>query len=856
MTPERWAQIDQLYEAYLAQPPGDRTAFLDRACAGDDALRAELESLLAAEKKQPAFLETSFAGLPAPAGSSEPARQRVGPYRLIRLLGRGGMGTVYLAERADGQFRHIVALKLARHGLFSDDLLSRFTYERQILAALDHPNIAHLHDGGTTDDGRPYFAMEYVDGVPLTNYCDTHRLSTQQRLTLFRTVCRAVQYAHRNLVIHRDLKPSNILVTEEGTVKLLDFGIAKLLDDEVVEQTAPQTQTGMRLMTPEYASPEQIKGEAITTATDVYQLGVLLYELLTGRRPYRLSERVRHEIARVILEEEPTRPSTVVQRTEKIAQGQTVIQLTPYTVSQARSTNAQALRRRLSGDLDNIVLKALKKEPERRYASVEQLAEDVRRHLAGLPVLARGDTVRYRAAKFVRRHKVGVVMGAAFALVLLGFSIVTAVQSAQVRANAEEATLERDKAEQVVDFLVDLFESPDPSAAQGETITARDLLERGAARIEEELAEQPAVQAEMLEVLGRVHRNLGAHEDAEPLARRALDVRRTLYGPEHPEVIESIMTLAEVRRTQGDYDEADSLWREALTISRKALGDEHLLTAASLHGLGVLRGTYKEEQKGEAEAYLREALAIRRKVLGENHRDVTSTLIRLASLLRQQRKFDEAEPLLREALTIRRAQYGDEHIYTANSLAMLLTVKDDVDEAEPLYREALAIYRKQLDPDHPSIATILFNLGRALIFRRDFQGAEPVFREVLALRRTQFGDVHPRVASAVLQLGRVLHRLDRHEEAEPLLQEAVSIRQEVLGATSWQVGSAGMELGICLTAQARYEEAEERLEESIALLKAGRGPEDHLTHAAQDTLAYLYQVWGKPAPTAPQDADE
>ncbi|MGZ5003001.1 MAG: serine/threonine protein kinase, partial [Chthoniobacterales bacterium] len=406
---ERWARVKELFEAAVDLDPNQRTALLDKECGDDDALRSEIESLLKSDERTDGFIEQPAIAIPRdlfPNNVEEPfAGRQFGSYQIMREIGRGGLGAVYLAARADDEYRKQVAIKLVRRGLDTEDILRRFRNERQILAQLDHPNIARLIDGGTTDDGLPYFVMEYVNGQPINGYCDANALSTTERLTLFRKVCSAVTYAHQNLVIHRDLKPSNILVTQEGEPKLLDFGIAKLLSagDELFTQTIP----ALRVMTPEYASPEQIKGDKIMTTSDVYSLGVLLYELLTGQQPYRLKTRTPEQIARAITEQEPERPSTVLADNQ-----------------QSEIGNPKSLR----GDLDNIVLMAMRKEPARRYASVGQFSEDVRRHLTGLPVVARKDTVAYRTSKFVNRHRIGVAAAALVLLSLVGGIVATLIQ--------------------------------------------------------------------------------------------------------------------------------------------------------------------------------------------------------------------------------------------------------------------------------------------------------------------------------------------------------------------------------------------------------------------------------------------
>ena len=468
MTPERWQQVKCLLEAALERDPSERAALLDEACKADPALRREVESLIASHKQAGSFIESPALEAPTRILSDTEGQSTVSPlvgsYKVIREIGHGGMGTVYLAARADDQYKKLVAIKLVRRGMDTESILSRFRHERQILASLDHPNIARLLEGGTTN-GLPYFVMEHIEGQPIDEYCDSRKLTTIERLKLFRTVCSAVHYAHQNLVVHRDLKPRNILVTADGTPKLLDFGIAKLLKPEMYAQTIAPTETMIRPMTPDYASPEQVKGQPVTTASDIYSLGVLLYELLTGHRPYRITSYTPQELERVICDQEPERPSTAVNRTlaVKSADGATQKTISPETVSRNREGQPDKLQRRLRGDLDNIVLMALRKEPQRRYASAEQFSEDIRRHLEGLPVIARKDTFQYRASKFIRRNKIGVAVAVAFAVLMIGSIIAIALQSVR-------AARERDKAKQVSAFLTDIFKVSDPSEARGKTI--------------------------------------------------------------------------------------------------------------------------------------------------------------------------------------------------------------------------------------------------------------------------------------------------------------------------------------------------------------------------------------------------
>ncbi|MEK6300087.1 MAG: serine/threonine-protein kinase [Acidobacteriota bacterium] len=440
MKPDRWQQVEQIFQAALDQDPKERQAFLDRACAGDASLLSEVESLIKSHDEANSFIESPLledqTKILIDLPNQSVVNRLIGPYKIIREIGHGGMGTVFLAARADDQYRKAVAIKLIRRGMDTESILSRFRHERQILASLDHPNIARLLEGGTTEDGLPYFVMEYIEGQTIDQYCDSQKLATADRLKLFRTVCSALHYAHQNLVVHRDIKPSNILVTAGGVAKLLDFGIAKLLKPEMYAQTIAPTETMVRPMTPDYASPEQVRGQPITTATDVYSLGVLLYELLTGHRPYRIPTNAPHEIIRVVCEHIPERPSTAIGRTEKVQAADGTLQalLTPQTVSSTREGQPDKLRRKLEGDLDNIVLMAIRKEAQRRYATVEQFSEDIRRHLEGLPVIARKDTFTYRTGKFVKRHKAGVAMGAlVIAAILIGLA--ATIWQARVASN-------------------------------------------------------------------------------------------------------------------------------------------------------------------------------------------------------------------------------------------------------------------------------------------------------------------------------------------------------------------------------------------------------------------------------------
>jgi serine/threonine protein kinase len=560
-----WQDVKRKFLAALERPPEDRPAFLAEACGGNEALRQEVESLLAAHEHDDAFIDPPrFGALSGLLRDDLPedalVDRRIGAYQLQRLIASGGMGSVYLAARADGQFQAQVAIKLIKREVVSREAIRRFLHERQTLANLKHPNIARLYDGGVSEEGLPYQAMEYVDGQPIDEYCDQHRLSTTARLRLFQAVCAAVHYAHQHLIVHRDLKPSNILVTADGVPKLLDFGIAKVLDAQRGNVQTALTVTVQRAMTPEYASPEQIRGEPITTATDVYSLGVILYELLTGHRPYRVKSLLLYELERAICEEAPDKPSAAIHRTiaAPTEDASDTLTITSAAVSQTRDGQPAKLHRRLVGDVDAIVLMALHKDPRRRYASTEQLSEDIRRHLDGLPVLARKDTAGYRAATFVRRHKRGVVAAGAIAVSLLAGIVGTswaarvAIRARQrAEAEAENARVETRKAQRVTGFLQKVLTSADPSNL-GRNVSVLEVLDAAARNVAAEFGQDREVEAAIHSAIGMTYLSLGRFDDAESHARAALEIQSVIHGGDHADVALHLGNLAAVLHAKGN----------------------------------------------------------------------------------------------------------------------------------------------------------------------------------------------------------------------------------------------------------------------------------------------------------------
>ncbi len=665
---ERWARVGEILDAVLDAGTAEREQILDERCAGDAGLRAEVESLLRAEAVADARLEApalEWAGALADgcgfdAAAPEHVRgERIGPWRLVEEIGRGGMGTVWRAERADGAYEQPAALKLIRRGLDSDAILARFVGERSILARLQHPHIARLIDGGIAGDGRPYFAMELVEGEPITDWCDRRRLSVRDRIRLLLSAIDAVQYAHQQLVVHRDLKPSNILVTAAGEVKLLDFGIAKVLDASAGRaDAATMTQFGFRMLTPEYAAPEQLRGEAVTTATDVYALGVLLYELLTGLRPTaaRGQRGAAAEAPNEASVRAPTRPSTQVSD----------------AVARLRASTTPRLRRNLRGDLDTIVLRALHEEPERRYRTAEALRRDLLRHLAGRPVHARPDSRWYRLRKFVARHRTGVVAAALVAASLAAGLVATAWQARRAELRALEAGRQAQRAEEVKAFLITVFESGGPREWRGKEPTARELLDAGAKRVDEELAGNPELHAEMQAIIGELYFDQGRLDPAERLLRSSLEQRRELSGEDSESYADSLGKLADLLYVNGDWTQARQAQVQALRILRQRFG-EHPRTAAALASLSLTELALGNAV--EAIDLQRQALDIDRRALGPSHVRVADDMRILAALLVDRGGGAEAGPLFEQALAIYEKLYGVRSVRYAlglNAQAMFL----------------------------------------------------------------------------------------------------------------------------------------------------------------------------------------
>jgi serine/threonine protein kinase/tetratricopeptide (TPR) repeat protein len=854
---DRWTVVSPYLDRALDMPEAARDEWLAALREQEPGVAADLDLLLHERRTvlEEGFLEDiSF----EPPEEMSLVGHLVGAYRLIAPIGQGGMGSVWLGERADGRFEGRAAIKLLNLSLMGASPSrgeERFKREGSLLARLNHPNIARLIDAGVTASGQPYLVLEHVDGRPIDTYCDDHALGVDARIRLFLDVLGAVAHAHANLVVHRDVKPSNVLVSADGRVKLLDFGIAKLLQSD---EWGVLTRDGGGALTPEFAAPEQVTGREVTTATDVYSLGVLLYLLLGGQHPAGSGCRSPADLVKAIVDTDPPRLSdAVADLTPRFAHRRGLAGVRDETADPGepdapewltsnaarRATTPERLRRLLRGDLDTIVSTTLKKSAAERYSSVTALSDDLRRYLAHQPISARPDTFAYRMTKFVRRHA-GAVTATAGMVVLI--ACLVTFNAARLTAERDRAHIEAQKSAKVSELLTELLTGADPFRDRPEP-TVRDVLDAGAARVQRELASEPAILAEMLTAIGRVYQRLQLPDKARPLLEQALATGRSVRGPEHPRVAQTVNDLGVLKRMNGEAPASVAMLEEALAMRRRLLGAKHKDVAVTLSELGRSYGSLGDRDR--AESLAREALAMRRELLGEDHRETATSLGDLGLLLWQRADLAGAEPLLRQSFEISRRALGAAHpnVGTAQAnLGLVIADRGQYAAAEALFREALAVRSKALGPKNPDLAVTLNNLAYPLREQGKFDEAVAALDEALALTVPFKGDDSPPVAHYRANLGRVYLAKGDAVTAEPLFRRSLAARLHAYGDNDWRVGMSRSLLGAALTSLGRHEEAEQELLAARRLLKDVPGQQAREARATLTRLRALYDAWGRP----------
>ena len=765
----------------------------------------------------------------------------IGPYRLVQRIGVGGMGEVWRAEQTT-PFHRTVALKLIKAGMDTRAALARFESERQALALMEHPNIAMVFDAGATPEGRPYFVMECVPGLPITSYCDSHRLAIRDRLALFTQVCEGVQHAHQKAIIHRDLKPSNVLITEvdrKPVPKIIDFGLAKAAGPRLSQATL-YTEAGGVVGTPDYMSPEQADSRElnIDTRTDVYSLGVILYELLVGVLPYssRSGGAGTPSMLEKIRGEEPTLPSSKLKDMGESS----------HDSAAKRQEEPQSLRRHLRGELDWIAMKALEKERSRRYGSPSELSADIQRYLNNEPVLAGPPSTTYRAVKFIQRHRFGVGVAVAAVILLIAFAITMALQTRRIASERDRANREADVSERVTDFMTRMFKVSDPGQARGNSITAREILDKASNEIDPGLANDPQLQAHMMNVMGTVYENLGLFVQAELLFRRALEIRRQTLGDKNKDTLQSMYNLAEVLTWRGNAAEAEKLCRESFEARKRVLGPEHRDTLISMSWLAWI--LFIEGRYPEAEKLDRDTIEIARRVLGSQDNVTLSAMSRLGTVLSEEGKLPEAEAMLQKVLGDRRQTLGLDNpdtLASANNLANLLMNEGKNAESEKLDRDTLPIYRRVFGPDNAKTLMVVENLAIAVKNQGRYTEAEQLERDALEIERNKFGPDNRSTLITMSNLAETLIQEGQYSEAEQLLRQAIDGKRRTLSPEHRSVLTSMDSLGNVLKKEKRYANAEQTYRQVLDIRSHVLGADSPDTANSAYGLAGVLALEGK-----------
>lgn len=835
-----WTDIKSIFFKAIELDGKDRETYLNEVCKSPE-LKKEILTLIFAHDKSENFLEDSIIACePISDNSNLFIGKTFGKYKIEKLIARGGMGLVYIGVRND-EVKQKAAVKIINPGVASGTVIKRFQNERQTLANLNHPNISRLLDGGITDDGIQFLVMEYIDGIPIDEYCDKNKLNTKDRLNLFLKVAAVVQYAHQNLVVHRDLKPSNILITPDGEPKLLDFGIAKILSAEG-ERFETVTQRGMWNLTPEYASPEQIFGNTITTSSDVYSLGIVLYKLLTGHNPYKMQSVFHSDISKIITQSEPAKPSEIIYKTIVNESEEDKSEINPHTISITREGSVDKLHKKLIGDVDNIISMAIRKEPERRYSSVDHFADDIKRYLNDKPVNAHQDSLSYRSKKFIKRNK-NFLIPAAIIFIIINLGLAGVLWQGYIAAKERDiAKLEADKSNRIKAFLLDMISSPDP-LKDGSEVKVIEVIQKASNKLSIELTDHPQIEAEIRTMLGNTYQNLGIYDSAQSEILKADQIIRKLYGTKSKETAISIKSLALIYHYKGDYEKAEDLYKKSLEMFSEVEKQPSFERAMLIDAYGTLLADMGNYEKSEQ--ITEEALKIAESIKGFDDTQVAEIKNNLATSYNYLNKLDKAEKLYNESLVVFRKHFGDNHLRVSsviNNLAFIHIFREDHEKAIPLLLESLNIKLKVLGEDHPDLILAYSNVGSTYFNINDFTNAEKFMKESIDVGLKNYDDDNISLSRSYMWYGRVFDANKNYKESIFYLDKSYLIRKKEFGEknkltliTQSLYGQTNLNAG-------NFNEAERHLVASYNGLKEISGNENEAT---QKTLASLIELYKK-----------
>ena len=835
-----WTDIKTIFYKAVELKGEEREVYLNDVC-GTPELKKEILALIFAHDESENFLEDPIIPYePIVDNTNLFIGKTFGKYKIDKLIARGGMGLVYLGLR-DDEVKQKAAVKIINPGVASGIVIKRFQTERQTLANLNHPNISRLLDGGITDDGIQFLVMEYIEGIPIDEYCDKNRFNIRDRLNLFLKVASVVQYAHQNLVVHRDLKPNNILITQDGEPKLLDFGIAKILSP-VGERFETVTQRGVWNLTPEFASPEQIKGEIITTASDVYSLGILLYKILTGHNPYKIKSVFHSDISKIITQSEPAKPSEIIYKTIENGSEEKSSEINPDTISIARDESVDKLHKKLIGDLDNIVSMAIRKEPERRYSSVDHFADDIIRYLNDKPVSAHQDSFSYRSKKFIKRNK-NILIPAAIIFIIINFGLAGILWQGYLAAKERDiAKLEADKSNRIKSFLLEMISSPDP-LKDGSEVKVIEVIQEASGKLNVELANHPQIEAEIRTMLGNTYQNLGIYDSAQSELLKADQIIRKLYGAKSKETALSIKSLGLIYHYKGDFENAEIYFKKSLEMLRTVEEQPSFETAILIDAYGTLLADMGNYEKSEQ--LTEEALKIAESIRTSDDPQVAEIKNNLATSYNYLNKLDEAEKLYNESLIVFRMHFGDYHLRVSsviNNLAFIHIFKEEHQKAIPLLLEALNIKLKVLGESHPDLILAYSNVGSTYFNINDYDHAEKFMKESVNVGLKNYNANNINLSRSYMWYGRVLDAKKNYEESIYYLNKAYLIREKEFGGKNKLTLTTQSLCGQTNLNAGNFSEAEKHLVASYNGFKEITGAESEET---QKTLASLVQLYNK-----------